>query len=157
MGQIVLNIGVNLNKDSAWGVFDLPTNHPKALTRSPSSSNTIISDNTVVQDKLSHPQSTTSGFTHLAATGIENFEKSCYLNAVIQCLTGTPGFINYFVEKTYQNDLALHSKSKIPCLTLEFAEMVTNMWSGNYPTIECKKIKVSCISAGVNRKLRLII
>ena len=147
---------IYVNKGSAWGVLDVPINNSKAHTPTPSLSSTIIPDNTVVQSTLSHPQSTTSS-SHFAATGIENFEKSCYLNSVLQCLTGTPGFIHYFLEKTYENDLTLHRKSKLPCLTLEFAKMAANMWSGNFSAIKCDKIKVSCISTGVNRKLRLII
>ena len=56
-------------------------------------------------------------------------KNSCYMNSVIQCLSNTFAFYQYFVNfKLFLNDLPFEDNEQ-PSITVEFVSLINNLWN----------------------------
>ncbi|KAI8976140.1 hypothetical protein BDB01DRAFT_853428 [Pilobolus umbonatus] len=69
----------------------------------------------------------------IGTTGLKNLGNTCYMNSIIQCLSGTIPFARYFISGTFKNHINktnfLGTKGE---MAESFAELLRTMWSGNY-------------------------
>ncbi|CAO3670058.1 unnamed protein product [Rhizopus microsporus] len=76
------------------------------------------------------------GNVAVGTTGLKNLGNTCYMNSIIQCLSGTIPFARYFISGVYKHHInmvsPLSSKGR---LANEFAGLLRLMWGGNYSFI----------------------
>ncbi len=76
-------------------------------------------------------------------TGLTNFGATCYMNAVVQCLSATTPLTRYFLDGSFQGALqpsnTFGSKGELPGV---YANLVRQLWSGNYIYVTPKTIRV---------------
>ena len=77
--------------------------------------------------------------------GMKNHGNTCYLNSIVQCLSNTDTFAEYFVLNRYQVDLLYSKKSNRKKygtrgeVTEQLALLVKSLWSSTmYPEISAK-------------------
>ncbi|XP_067118526.1 ubiquitin carboxyl-terminal hydrolase 8-like [Centruroides vittatus] len=75
-----------------------------------------------------------------AVTGLRNLGNTCFMNAVIQCLSLTVPLSLYFTRGTYKNDINRDNKSS-GGVTEEFAIVIRSLWAGVYKSIAPKDFK----------------
>ncbi|CAO3647772.1 unnamed protein product [Cunninghamella echinulata] len=73
------------------------------------------------------------GSVLIGTTGLKNLGNTCYMNSIIQCLSGTIPFARYFISGMYKQ----HVNKQNPLgtggvLADSFAELLRVMWSENY-------------------------
>ena len=74
--------------------------------------------------------------------GLQNLGNTCYMNSGIQCLSNIPSFSNYLLKKKYVseintvNPIGTHGE-----LITEFADLLSEMWSGECSSIGPKDFK----------------
>ena len=74
------------------------------------------------------------GNTSPGLTGMRNLGMTCYINAIIQCLSNTKEFYDYFVRhEAYIKDL--YSRNRNGDLTEDLAVVLRSLWSGVYKSI----------------------
>ncbi|KAI8330223.1 hypothetical protein BC941DRAFT_186274 [Chlamydoabsidia padenii] len=69
----------------------------------------------------------------IGTTGLKNLGNTCYMNSIIQCLSGTLPFARYFISGMFKQ----HINKQNPLgtggvLAEKFAELLRVMWSENY-------------------------
>ncbi|XP_041074094.1 putative ubiquitin carboxyl-terminal hydrolase 50 isoform X2 [Polyodon spathula] len=70
-------------------------------------------------------------------TGLINLGNSCYMNAVLQCLSGTASLVEYLLSRVNQVDLA-RCRCDAVCA---FITLLTEMWTGEYEHISPVEIR----------------
>ncbi|RXM91328.1 Inactive ubiquitin carboxyl-terminal hydrolase 50 [Acipenser ruthenus] len=70
-------------------------------------------------------------------TGLINSGNSCYMNAVLQCLSGTASLVEYLLSSVNQDELA-RRRSDVVCA---FITLLTEMWTGEYEHISPVEIR----------------
>ena len=88
------------------------------------------------------------GATDPGLTGLRNLGMTCYMSAIIQCLSNTKELYTYFVLKQ-KHESEINQFSKFGSrgeLTEELAEVLKALWSGQYKSIAPRDLKnaVSC-------------
>ncbi|KAI9847465.1 MAG: ubiquitin-specific protease doa4 [Sclerophora amabilis] len=75
-------------------------------------------------------------------TGLQNFGATCYMNAVVQCLSGTMPLTRFFMDGSFRNsiqrDNALGSRGRLPEI---YASVMKHMWDGNSTFIVPKTLR----------------
>lgn len=70
----------------------------------------------------------------LGNAGILNKGNTCYLNAILQCLTKIPKLAQYFIQREYENDFAMAVRNDIQkvdiAITCGFGNVCNDVWSG---------------------------
>lgn len=86
-----------------------------------------------------HSSPTSSSFSQLGTvvaigtTGLKNLGNTCYMNSIIQCLSGTIPLARYFISGVFRQHLNRQNKCGTGgVLTESFAELLRVMWSQSY-------------------------
>ncbi|KAH9513173.1 Ubiquitin carboxyl-terminal hydrolase 31 [Bulinus truncatus] len=80
--------------------------------------------------------------------GIINHKSSCFMNAVLQCLSNTDSFTEYFVKDFFKNDLKNSKNGKKGVfqtnhgeVTEQLAKLLKSLWTGKYSDEISKEFK----------------
>ncbi|CAG8447803.1 409_t:CDS:2 [Ambispora leptoticha] len=69
----------------------------------------------------------------IGTTGLKNLGNTCFMNSVIQCLSGTIPFSRYFLNGSYKQHVNLINPLGTKGQLAEaFAKLIRYMWSGQY-------------------------
>jgi ubiquitin carboxyl-terminal hydrolase 8 len=85
------------------------------------------------------------GYSRLPKTGLINFGVTCYMNAVIQCLSGTIDLANLFLSGRYsqyiQKDNWKGTKGVMP---EAFATLLSNLWKNDVSSVRPSSFRKLC-------------
>ncbi|KAI8372436.1 hypothetical protein BD560DRAFT_394930 [Blakeslea trispora] len=100
---------------------------PKPLAASPPKTDGYrtapVSDNTFSQ----------MGNVMIGTTGLKNLGNTCFMNSIIQCLSGTIPFARYFTSGIFRQHINKENFLGTGGVLAEgFADLLRTMWSGNY-------------------------
>jgi len=95
-------------------------------------------------DQLSHSPQTSGSTSMIMLTqfangqipgmvGIRNHGNTCYMNAVIQCLSNTEFFTEYFVTNELQDTICAAQKAGSTCaVTKQLSRLLSSLWTCDY-------------------------
>ncbi|KAI9480364.1 MAG: hypothetical protein EXX96DRAFT_562325 [Benjaminiella poitrasii] len=70
------------------------------------------------------------GVIDIGTTGLKNLGNTCYLNSIIQCLSGTLPLARYFISGTFRHHVNRSNKAGTGGVLVEaFSELLRVMWS----------------------------
>ncbi|CAO3601354.1 unnamed protein product [Absidia cylindrospora] len=73
------------------------------------------------------------GMVLIGTTGLKNLGNTCYMNSIIQCLSGTIPFARYFISGMFKQHINKQNPLGTGGILAErFAELLRVMWSENY-------------------------
>uniref|UniRef100_A0A1B6LBV5 Ubiquitin carboxyl-terminal hydrolase n=1 Tax=Graphocephala atropunctata TaxID=36148 RepID=A0A1B6LBV5_9HEMI len=70
--------------------------------------------------------------------GISNIGNTCFLNAIVQCLSNTKVLLEYITTKDYTNEIRSSAKAS---LMKRFADLVKGLWQGGASTMMIHSFK----------------
>jgi len=87
-----------------------------------------------------------SGAVSNGTTGLKNLGNSCYMNSILQCMSGTIPLSRYFLGGTYKQHINKNNPlGSRGVLAEAFAGLIRHLWSGEYPFIAPVTLKV-CVN-----------
>ena len=75
--------------------------------------------------------------------GLINYGNTCYINSVIQCLSNTIDFRNYFISDFYKNEQNFLNFNIQNDFLEEFSQLLKNIWLGNDEIVYPKNFIIS--------------
>ncbi|KAI8377049.1 hypothetical protein EDC96DRAFT_571317 [Choanephora cucurbitarum] len=82
----------------------------------------------------------------IGCTGLKNLGNTCYMNSIVQCLSGTIPLARYLMSGMFKQHINRHNKIGSGGVLVEnFAEVVRVMWSENYRFISPMTFRESLI------------
>ncbi|XP_046682742.1 ubiquitin carboxyl-terminal hydrolase 2-like isoform X2 [Homalodisca vitripennis] len=71
-------------------------------------------------------------------TGLSNIGNTCFLNAIVQCLSNTKVLLEYITNKDYINEIRSSAKAS---LMKRFADLIKGLWQGGISSITILSFK----------------
>ncbi|CCH45135.1 Ubiquitin carboxyl-terminal hydrolase [Wickerhamomyces ciferrii] len=86
-------------------------------------------------------------------TGLYNIGNTCYMNSIIQCLLGTPPFLQFFLNGSYKEHVNINSKLGTKGIMAKFfAELAQAVFKQNGRVYEPKNFKIAIGSLNTSFK-----
>lgn len=76
------------------------------------------------------------GSVMIGTTGLKNLGNTCYMNSIVQCLSGTIPLARYLISGTYKRDVNKNNPLGTGGVLVQcFSDLLRVMWSGSYSFI----------------------
>ncbi|KAI8095706.1 hypothetical protein BDF21DRAFT_353504 [Thamnidium elegans] len=120
----------------------VPINRPLTLT-----DYHHVSTNNIHSSPMTSSYSQLGTVVAMGTTGLKNLGNTCYMNSIIQCLSGTTPLARYFISGVFKQHINKQN-NKVGTggiMTESFAELLRVMWSESYNFISPMTFRESLI------------
>jgi len=110
--------------------------------------------------QLLFPPFSAIGYLSAGTTGLANTQNTCYMNAVLQCMSGIIPLSQYFLEGSYKSHVQVDKTiPSIPAglLAKAFATTLKTIWRGKCTHFMPQTIRVYLLASNIDRTLRLTV
>ncbi|KAK6537208.1 ubiquitin-specific protease doa4 [Orbilia ellipsospora] len=104
-------------------------------------------------DQIASPLITLVGPTGFGTTGLKNLGNTCYMNSIIQCMSGTVPLARYFLSGLYKGHINRENRLGSRGIFAEaFANLNRNLWEETYAFVS--PVTIKDISGRLNSQFR---
>ncbi|XP_056428176.1 inactive ubiquitin carboxyl-terminal hydrolase 50 isoform X6 [Hyla sarda] len=120
------SVPVSVYSDGQYGAFQ----RLWKMIVLPNQMSLVLSDDgaTGTHRRISQPNDLPMQKNDPGVTGLRNLHNTCYMNAVLQCLSCTTPLVEYFFSWQFETFIAREKKE----LANAFAKLMADMWFGKY-------------------------